>query len=428
MICIVGAGLTGLALARELAGRGVEHVVLETADRPGGVIRSGTVDGRVLDFGPQRFRMSAPLAALVAELGLEGELLRAPAGLPLFVYAKGALREVPFSLRALAAGDLLSWRGKLRVAMEPLTAGPRRDEPVATLLTRKLGKEAYQRLAGPLYGGLYASDPADMVVGIAMADLLRDFGIRRSLLARFARRGGRPPAPACSFQGGMQALTDALYAADARSVRLGCGARRLARSGSAWGIETAEGSVEAEAVVLTCAAAPTARLLAEVAPDAARRLEALAYNPLAVVHLDVDGAGLRGLGYQVSFGERMATRGVTWNTCLFGSDETRRGLCTAFLGGARSPGVLSEPDERLGRVAAREFAEVTGHPAGVLGVSRTAMPAWDSSWAAVTGLELPTGIHAAASWSGRPGIPGRLAQAARLAAELGGDGAAGGRE
>jgi phytoene dehydrogenase-like protein len=72
MICIVGAGLTGLALARELAGRGVEHVVLEAADRPGGVIRSGTVDGRVLDFGPQRFRMSAPLAASSPTLGWTG--------------------------------------------------------------------------------------------------------------------------------------------------------------------------------------------------------------------------------------------------------------------------------------------------------------------------------------------------------------------
>ncbi|HJR53873.1 MAG TPA: FAD/NAD(P)-binding protein, partial [Gemmatimonadota bacterium] len=54
MIGIVGAGLTGLALAHELARRGVEHVVLEAADRPGGVIESARVDGRVLDFGPQR--------------------------------------------------------------------------------------------------------------------------------------------------------------------------------------------------------------------------------------------------------------------------------------------------------------------------------------------------------------------------------------
>lgn len=418
MICIVGAGLTGLALARELARRGVEHVVVEAADRPGGVIRSAALDGRVLDFGPQRFRMSTPLAALVAELGLDGELLRAPAGLPLFVYTKGALREVPLSLRALAAGDLLSWRGKLRVALEPLTAGPRKEEPVATLLTRKLGTEAYERLAGPLYGGLFGSDPAHMTVGIAMADLLRDLGIRRSLLARFARRGAGSPAPACSFRGGMQVLADALHAAAGRSVRLGYAALGITRAGSAWRVETGAGKLEAEAVVLACAAAPAGRLLAGVAPDAARRLASLVYNPLAVVHLHAEGTALRGAGYQVAFGERMATRGVTWNASLFGSEETRRGVFTAFLGGAWSPEVVAYPDERLGEVAAREFAGATGRSARILSVSRTAMPAWDVSWNAMTGLELPAGIHAAASWSGRPGIPGRLHQAARLAEDL----------
>ena len=89
MICIVGAGLTGLALAHELAKRGVEHVVLEAADRPGGVIRSARVDGRVLDFGPQRLRMVGAMEALVSELGLEDELIYAPRSLPLYMYADG---------------------------------------------------------------------------------------------------------------------------------------------------------------------------------------------------------------------------------------------------------------------------------------------------------------------------------------------------
>ena len=87
--------------------------------------------------------------------------------------------------------------------------------------------------------------------------------------------------------------------------------------------------------------------------------------------------------------------------------------------------LLGLPTDRLGAIAAREFAEVTGHPARVLRVSRTAMPAWDASWEAVTGLELPQGIRAAASWRGRPGIPGRLAQASRLAEDLSGRAGAG---
>ncbi|HET7692158.1 MAG TPA: protoporphyrinogen oxidase [Gemmatimonadota bacterium] len=416
MICIVGAGVTGLALARELAERDVEHVVLEAADRPGGVIRSANVEGRVLDFGPQRLRLSGALATLVRELGLESEIVRAPEGLPLYVYAGGALREVPFSLRALATGDALTWRGKLRLAREPLTAGPRPGERVAGFFTRKLGREAYERLAGPLFGGLYASDPADMPVDLSLSGVLRDLGVRRSLLTRFARRTG-VPAAACTFRNGVQALTDALHAAGAGSVRLGNAARRLERAGSAWMVECARDVIEARVVVLACDAPAAAKLLAGPAPDAARRLAALAYNPLAVVHLEAGETGLSGLGYQVAFGENLATRGVTWNDSLFGGEihAGRRGQYTAFLGGARMPSVVSEPDGRVGAIAAREFETVTGRPARVLSVSRTSMPAWDVTWGEVAQLSLPAGILAAGSWRSRPGVPGRLAEAAQIA-------------
>jgi oxygen-dependent protoporphyrinogen oxidase len=290
---------------------------------------------------------------------------------------------------------------------------------VATFLTRKLGKEAYERLAGPLFGGLYASDPADMVVGISAASMLRDLGIRRSLLAALLARRGVSPAGPCSFRQGMQSLTDALHVSRAGSVRLASAARRLVRAGSGWRVEAETEDVEAGTVVLACAAPAAARLLAELEPDAARRIASLVYNPLAVVHLDAGATGLGGLGYQVAFGEGLATRGVTWNDSLFGGEGLgRSGVYTAFLGGAQMASVVAEPDDRIGDLAAREFERVSGHPAGILGVSRTSIPAWDDSWQALAGLALPPGIRAAASWRSRPAMAGRLLEASRLAEEL----------
>jgi oxygen-dependent protoporphyrinogen oxidase len=410
----VGAGLTGLALAHELARRGVDHVVLEAADRPGGVIRSSRVEGRVLESGPQRGRMTADLSALVGELGIAREVVYAPEGLSLFVYADGALREVSFSAWSVLAGDLLTWRGKLRLALEPFTAGPRDDERVATLLTRKLGREAYERLVGPLYGGLYASDPANMVVGLSLGHVLREFGVRRSFLLPLLRRGGSIGAPqACSFVEGMQTLTDALHAAHAGAIRLGTPVRGLARSGNGWTLELDGGAVVADVVILTCDARAAAGLLAGAAPDVAERVQRLVYNPLGVVHLHAE-TDLRGLGYQVGLGEDLATRGVTWNDSLFG----REGVYTAYLGGAKNPAVVEEPDEWLGQLAADEFRRVTGCAARVLAVARERMPAWDVSWHALEGLEIPPGIQIAANWMSRPGIPGRLAEARRLAERL----------
>jgi oxygen-dependent protoporphyrinogen oxidase len=421
MIGIVGAGLTGLALVHELARRGVDHLVLEAADRPGGVIGSGRVEGRVLEWGPQRGRMTADLSALVAELGIAREVIYAHPDLPLFVYADGALRQVSFSAWSVLAGDLLTWRGKLRLALEPFTAGPRDEERVGTLLTRKIGREAYERLVGPLYGGLYASDPANMIVGLSLRHVLREFGVRRSFLLPLLRRGGSIEAPlACSFVDGMQTLTDTLHGAHAGSVRLGTPVRGLARSGNAWTLELDGGAVEAEVVVLTCDAGAASGLLSGAAPQAAERIRGLVYNPLGVVHLHAE-TDLRGFGYQVGLGEDLATRGVTWNDSLFGRD----GVYTAYLGGAKNPAVVEEPDGSLGRLAADEFRRVTGYEARVLAVSRQRMPAWDVSWRVLEGLELPPGIRIAANWWTRPGIPGRLAEARRLAKRLSQGGSSG---
>ena len=52
-VCIVGAGIAGLACARALGYRGVECVVLEASDGVGGRVRTDALDGFLLDRGFQ---------------------------------------------------------------------------------------------------------------------------------------------------------------------------------------------------------------------------------------------------------------------------------------------------------------------------------------------------------------------------------------
>lgn len=414
MIAIVGAGLTGLALSRELRRAGVEHRVLEASARPGGVVRSARIEGHLLEWGPQRARLTASLRTMVEELGLAPELVTARPGLPLLVYSRGRLREVPFSPSAFLRTDLLTTRGKARLLLEPFTGATRAEETVADALTRKLGREAYERIAGPLYGGLYASDPADMVVGLSLAHALRELRVGRSFLLPLLRRGGTvDPPPPVSFREGLQTLTDALHAEVAEHVSLSTPVASIGRAGDRLVLETEAGEVIADRVVLTTPAREAARLLRVLDPAAAGRIGELTYNPLAVVHLE-SSADLRGLGFQVDLAERLLTRGVTFNHSIFG----REGVYTAYLGGARAPEVVGRDDEAIGAAAVEEFRRITGHPARVISVARVSMPAWDASWRALEGLTLPAGVRVAANWRTRPGIPGRLAEAQRLAREL----------
>jgi oxygen-dependent protoporphyrinogen oxidase len=388
--------------------------VFEQADEPGGVIRSMNVEGRVLETGPQRMRLTPAIRHLVNELGLGNELLSAPADLPLWIYKASRLRRVPMSLSGLLRTDLLDTGARLRLLLEAFHKRARTDETVADYLTRRFGRAAYDDLLGPLFGGLYASDPADMLVRHALAPLLRDLGLEHSsVLVRLARRA--PPIAAASLRRGMQTLPRALHDRVQQHVQLGTAVRSIRQAPPGFVLETAAGAVEVDRVVCTTPASVTAALLPDSAHAAADRLRQLTYNRLVIVYL-ISAAPLTGLGFQTSFAEAIETRGVTFNGAMLG--EGREGLFTAFLGGARSPTLADADDEAVSTIAAREFAQVTGHAAHPIHVARAQIPAWDRTWSALDGLTLPAGIHLCANYESRVGIGGRLARAQRLAGEL----------
>ncbi|MEX2472891.1 MAG: protoporphyrinogen oxidase [Gemmatimonadota bacterium] len=419
MIVVVGGGITGLALGRRLEEAGEDFVILEASSRVGGVIRSAEVSGRVLDWGPQRTRLAPPMAALIEDLDLADELVTAPKGLDLFVYRAGKLRVVPFDVGAFLRSDIVSVGAKLRMLAEPLRAGPDPRERVSTFFRRKLGNEIYESIVAPLYGGLYASDPDDMEVGLSLAHVLRELGIGRSLLLPLLRRGGRvTPPPACSFRDGMETLPRALADALGDRVRLSMPVTELERCGAGWRVHTeGEGGAEtfdARQVVLATSAPAAADLLRPVAAGASEVIDGLRYNPLGVVHLDAE-TDLKGLGFQVSFTERdRALRGVTFNDSLF----ARENVYTAYLGGALRPDVARLSSSALAEVAVREFRDTTGYVAEPLAAEHEWVPAWDVSWRGLSEIALPDGLIVTGSWWSRPGLPGRLGEAARVAAGL----------
>jgi oxygen-dependent protoporphyrinogen oxidase len=414
VIAVVGGGISGLALGLELERRGLDYLVLEAGERPGGVIRSGTVEGHVVDWGPQRTRLTAAVGLLVRELGLQDELVTAREGLDLFVYHHGSLRAVPFSLGRLLTSRLVGPAAKLRLLLEPLTRGPDPQERVSSFFERKIGRDLYEAVVAPLYGGLYASDPAEMVMGLSLQPVLAELGVGRSLLLPLLRRGGGiQPPPACTFRTGMQALPDAIATTLGERLRLSAPVRGMRTCGGGWRLQTDGGPVEARTVVITLPAPAAGELLHAADSAAAGALKALRYNPLAVVHLEAD-TNLSGLGFQVALTEPLALRGVTYNHSLFGRDR----LYTAYLGGARRPDVVDLADDALADLAEAQFAACTGYQARALAVGRQSMPAWDVSWRRIQGLRLPRGVHVAASWWSRPGLPGRLREAARLARAL----------
>ncbi|GAB7012522.1 protoporphyrinogen oxidase [Halolamina salina] len=422
-VAVVGGGMTGLSTLHALTERDVDAVAYEATDEVGGVVRSGEIDGKLLEFGPQRLRLTDAIRAMVTDLDIADEVITADDDLPLFVYAGGKLREAPRSLSAFRRTDLLSPTAKLRLLAEPLTDPIDPEESAEAAFVRKFGREAYTNLIAPLFGGTYGSDPARMPAKYALKPIMgmeeKNGSLLRAALSRLVFASDETPPPA-SFESGLQRLPEAL--AEEHADRLHretpvTGIERADDGDGEWLVHTDNGSRRVDHVVLTTPADTTADIVEGVDAESAAALREFNYNPLVMVHLE-SPARADGFGYQVRRTEPLRTLGVTWNTSLFDRD----GVYTVFLGGMHDPGAIDRDDATLGETAVSEFRRVMGVDAEVVNVERMprAFPAWDDSWAASERVDPPEGITLATNYTGRMGVPSRVREARRLAGRLAG--------
>lgn len=415
---VVGAGISGLMLVHELRKEGHDTVCFEARAEPGGVMKSVEVGGRVLELGPQRLRLSPTVASLFDELDLRDEVVFGDDDKPLYVYHDGELYVVPLSVREAFTTDLLSLRGKARILAEPFTGGAKEGETVEKYLTRKFGAEASRRFLGPLYSGLYGTDADEMLYKYSLGRALENAGVGRSVLLWVLARilKGRETPPICTFEEGLGRIPHALYEDHADSVRLNTPVHEVVRSdisGNGYGIVTDDGTTEVDDVVLTTPAETTGELLEKIDPDSSEAMRSLRYNPIGMVFLD---SGFDGEGVGALAPEDLRISGVTWNASFL----DRERVFTCYIDGGSYPGMEEATDSTLGKVASEEFERMTGASAEPIHVHRwePGMPAYDGSWTATEEIDLPSDVYLCSNFVERPGIPGRIRHARRIASEI----------
>ncbi|RJX49480.1 protoporphyrinogen oxidase [Halonotius pteroides] len=423
---VVGTGISGLTLVDALADRGIDVVAVESRAEAGGIVRSQRIDGRVVELGPQRLRLTPSIESLVDELGLNEQLRIGDDDQPLYIYHNDALRVAPLSAREAVTTSLLSPLGKLRILAEPLTAPAKPDETVDELLVRRFGRQAARRYMGPLYSGLYGTDPREMLYEYSLGRALDNAGVGRSLLWWVAKRvvKGRAAPPICTFDDGLGTLTGALYEAHSDVIDLDTAAVEIrGHNGSVdvdadggFEIVTETGSEIVDEVVVTTPAPTSARLVEPLDTDLAATLERFRYNQITMVFLDSD-FDREGIGALVPPDGDLPISGTTWNASFLDRDR----LFTCYVDPNSDPELPNRTDEDVGELAADAFEELTGAAATPIGVHTwtPGMPAYDGSWTAMDDIKPPEGLRFCANFVGRPGIPGRIRSAKRIAREIG---------
>lgn len=293
-LIVIGGGISGLTVGALAQKRGLSVKVLEGEPAVGGVISSRARPEGVMETGPDSLLVDRPaVARLLAELGLDNMLIFPKPSRP-YISRGSALHPLPEGFRLVAPGrwlpfvfsPLISLPGKLRALADlilPACDSP--DQTLAQLVSRRLGMEVLQRLAQPLLGGLYASDPAQMSLGHTMPHLLALERQHGSLIRGMCRSGQVSPPRVASLPGGLGQLTGALRARLGDRVETGAMVRSLAFDGNGWTVATARRSLRSRAVVLAMPAPAAGRLLADLDPTLAGLLAEVPYRRVAVAHL-----------------------------------------------------------------------------------------------------------------------------------------------
>jgi oxygen-dependent protoporphyrinogen oxidase len=374
---VIGGGIAGLTAARALAATGRSVTVFEGSPRIGGKLRTDEVAGVRVDVGAESMLARRPEGVdLAAAVGLD---VVHPATTSSSVWTRGRLRRLPRSVMGVPAdpaeverSGVLSAAGLARLRHEhddgALDEGE--DVSVGDLVADRLGDEVVDRLVEPLLGGVYAGHARLLSVRATVPQLAT--WSRGSLVdaARDALSASDGTPVFAGIEGGLGLLPGAVALDAGFHVRSGSPVVGLRRAPSGFTLVTgptdAFVEIDTDEVVLATPAAPTARLLADLAPAAATELGAIEYASMAVVTLAFPAARLSdlpGSGFLVPPVDGRTIKASTFSSQKWAWVRTAGNglfLLRTSVGRHREEAVLQVPDDELVAASLADLAEATG--------------------------------------------------------------------
>jgi len=396
-IGIIGGGITGLAAANRLTELSkvnfhpLQIVILEASDRLGGVIQTEHRDGFLLEHGPDSFLSEKPETVdLARRLGLESHLQETTTEhRRSFIVNRNRLVALPSGFNLLApsklwpfvTSDLLSWRGKARMALELLLPKGEMngDESLASFVRRRFGREALERIAQPMIGGIYTADPEQLSIGSTMPRFLEMERNDRSLIMSLRKQARKKPLTAeasgaryslfLTFDRGMQILVDRVAAQlPSAAVQLNTRVVSLSRSpdSEGWITRDSSGNNQSfDAVCVTLTAPVAAKLVNEASDKLAHELSSIPHASTATINLaynrDDIPHRLDGFGFVVPFIEKRSLLACTFSSVKFaGRAPQGKVLLRAFVGGALQPEMFALDEQEMLDHVLQDLRELLG--------------------------------------------------------------------
>jgi oxygen-dependent protoporphyrinogen oxidase len=288
---------------------------------------------------------------------------------------EGMMLMAPTMILPMLRSRLISWAGKLRMAMEVFIPASHAnfDESLGAFVRRRLGQEILDKIAGPLMGGIYSADPDRLSLRSTFpmfAEMERTNG--SLILGMMRRKKGQPkqgkPQPMfVSLVGGVQELTDTLVGQfSPEECRLNCRVLSVAREDGRYGLTLSDGTyILADHIVFTTPTFVTATLLEDLDPVLAGKLREIRYVSTATVSLGFKRSDIKsplnGFGFIVPATEGRRINACSWSSSKFSHrapDDSV--LMRVFIGGALAEQYAEQDEESLIQLAREELKIIMG--------------------------------------------------------------------
>ncbi|OGU00438.1 MAG: protoporphyrinogen oxidase [Geobacteraceae bacterium GWC2_48_7] len=381
-VIVIGGGISGLSTAWLLrhkalqAGLETEIILLEKEQVLGGKIRSIKDGGYTCEWGPNGFLDSKPQTLeLCNAIGVNDRLHRSNDNArKRFIFSRGELHRLPENGPSFLKSRLISWPGKLRLALEPtpfIAAPPVGvDETLAEFGRRRLGKEALDKLIAPMVSGIFAGDPETMSLVSCfprIAELEREYGglVRAMIMlakkkkqdsaaGKVVSSAAGPGGVLTSFREGIQYLSNALEASLGTIVRKNSAVSSVTRGGTVpFRLRCEDGSErEADIVIVASPAFAASNMISGLDHDISSVLERIPYAAMTVICFGYDRDSIKhpldGFGYLIPKQEGLNTLGTLWDSSMFENRAPEgKVLLRSMMGGACFPEYIKLSDQEV---------------------------------------------------------------------------------
>lgn len=374
-LVIVGGGISGLSLAYFLLKKNpqLDLRIIEAEGKVGGKIVTENISGFLCEGGVNGFLNNKPSTLrLASELNIE-PIKGSESSKVRYLLIDGKMTKVPENPIKFFLSPILSISGKIRMLKEYFVPPVKEhtEETVESFVTRRVGREFYEKLIDAMSTGIYAGDPSKMSMKSCFPKVYwlekKYGGLIRGLIALRKERKdvkAQPSAVLMSFKTGMAELVYSLESNLSSKIIKGNRVIGITKQNSYYSVYLENGdTVESEKVVLSCPAYETADILKELNREISDILKTIPYPPLSVVAFGFKkeqiGFGTSLYGFLIPYREKRKILGTLFDSSIF-PNRAPEGyvLLRSMIGGRRAPELAMLSDENLTETVLYELKSI----------------------------------------------------------------------